>query len=106
MQRDARAGPESLFAGMWRQTVDSGEREFFIDNLLFRIHYIIVMIKWTGLARWEFEFPFPSSLTSTFWTVDTEWVGAKGCFFAATVWWYRGTSLIRNTHPPMTTTGP
>ena len=26
------------------------EREFFIDNLLVRIHYIIVMIKWTGLA--------------------------------------------------------
>ena len=24
------------------------------------------MIKWTGLAPWEFEFPFPSSLTSTF----------------------------------------
>jgi len=25
------------------------EREFFIDNLLFRIHFIIVMIRWTGL---------------------------------------------------------
>ena len=24
------------------------------------------MIKWTGLAQWEFEFPFPGSLTSTF----------------------------------------
>jgi len=44
----------------------SQEREFFIDNLLVRIHYIIVMIKWTGLAPWEFEFPFPGSLTSTF----------------------------------------
>ena len=42
------------------------EREFFIDNLLVRIHYIIVMIKWTGLAPWEFEFPLPGSLTSTF----------------------------------------
>ena len=42
------------------------ERDFFIDNLLVRIHYIIVMIKWTGLAPWEFEFPFPGSLTSTF----------------------------------------
>jgi len=42
------------------------EREFFIDNLLVRIHFIIVMIKWTGLAPWEFEFPFPGSLTSTF----------------------------------------
>jgi len=25
-----------------------------------------VMIRWTGLAPWEFEFPFPGSLTSTF----------------------------------------
>jgi len=42
------------------------EREFFIDNLLVRIHFIIVMFSWTGLAPWEFEFPFPGSLTSTF----------------------------------------
>ena len=41
-------------------------REFFIDNLLVRIHFIIVMIRWTGLAPWELEFPFPGSLTSTF----------------------------------------
>ena len=26
------------------------EREFFIDNLLVRIHFIIVMIRWTGLS--------------------------------------------------------
>ena len=26
-------------------------------NLLVRIHFIIVMIRWTGLAPWEFEFP-------------------------------------------------
>ena len=32
--------------------------EFFIDNLLVRIHFIIVMIRWTGLVPWEFEFPF------------------------------------------------
>jgi len=42
------------------------QREFFINNLLIRIHFIIVMITWTGLAPWEFEFPFPGSLTSTF----------------------------------------
>ena len=35
------------------------EREFFIDNQLVRIHFIIVMIRWTGLAPWECEFPFP-----------------------------------------------
>ena len=43
-------------------------REFFIDNLLVQIHFIIVMIRWTGLAPWELEFPFPRSLTSTFLT--------------------------------------
>ena len=31
------------------------KREFFIDNLLVRIHFIIGMIRWTGLAPWEFE---------------------------------------------------
>ena len=41
------------------------EREFFIDNLLVRIHSIIEMT-WTGLAPWEFEFPFPCSQISTF----------------------------------------
>ena len=48
------------------QHVLRGEREFFIDNLPVRIHFIIVMIRWTGLAPWEFEFPFSSSHTSTF----------------------------------------
>ena len=28
------------------------EREFFIENLMVRIHFIIVMIRWTGLAPW------------------------------------------------------
>jgi len=42
------------------------EREFFIENLLLRTHFIIVMIRRTGLAPWEFEFPFSGSLTSTF----------------------------------------
>ena len=42
------------------------QRQFFIDNLLVRIHFIIEMIRWTGLAPWEFELPFPGSLTSTF----------------------------------------
>ena len=42
------------------------EREFLLDNLLVRIHLIIEMIWWTGLAPWEFELPFPGSLTYTF----------------------------------------
>jgi len=35
------------------------QREFFIDNLLVRIHFIIVVIRRTSLAPWEFEFPVP-----------------------------------------------
>ena len=42
------------------------ESEFFIDNLLVRVHFIIIMVGWTGLASWELEFPFPGSLPSTF----------------------------------------
>jgi len=48
------------------------EKEFFIDNLLVRIHFIIVMIRWTGLAPWDFEFSFPDSLTYTFLGVATK----------------------------------
>ena len=53
------------------------ERELFIDNLLVRIHFIIVMIRWTGLAPWKFEFTFPGSLTSTFLCSIDRW----GCLF-------------------------
>jgi hypothetical protein len=41
-------------------------RDFSFDNLLVRIHLIIVMIRWTGLAPWEFKFSVPCSLPSTF----------------------------------------
>ena len=37
-----------------RAEASGAEREFFIDNLLVRIHFIIEMIWWTGLAPWEF----------------------------------------------------
>ena len=49
------------------------ERDFFIDNLLVRIHFSILMIRWSGLARWESEFSFPGSPTSIFpclWSVQ------------------------------------
>jgi len=36
-----------------------------VPNFLDAIHFVIVMIRWTGLAPWELEFPFPGSLTST-----------------------------------------
>ena len=42
------------------------ERGFFVVNLLVQTHFIIEMIWWTGLAPWEFEFPFPGNHTSTF----------------------------------------
>ena len=38
------------------------ERDFFFDDLLVRIHLIIEMIWWTGLALQESEFPFPGAL--------------------------------------------
>ena len=41
------------------------ERVFF-DNLLVRIHLIIEMTGRTGLASWEFEFPFSGSRIYTF----------------------------------------
>ena len=68
------------------------EREVSIDNLLVRMHFIIVMIRWTGLAPWQFEFPFPGSLTSTFLAV----YAMLTCISAREGGWcYRGTSPIR-----------
>ena len=62
--RRAGAGRPALSVGAGRPALSGrpAEREFFIDNLLVRIHLIIVMIRWTGLAPWEFEFPFPGTL--------------------------------------------
>ena len=62
--------PDGLDLHLLRQTIFSDrhhyrEKEFFIDNLLVRIYFIIVMIRWTGLAPWEFEFPFPGSRSPT-----------------------------------------
>jgi len=54
------------------------QREFFIDNLLVQIRFIIVMIRWTGLAPWEFEFPFPGSLTPITHTITCIPVARQG----------------------------
>ena len=48
---------------------DTREREIIIDNLLVQIHFTIEIIWWTGLAPWEFEFPFPGSLISPYLAV-------------------------------------
>ena len=66
-----RTRDSEIFPYLWapkrrRRPCSRSERESFIDNLLVRIHFIIVMVRWTGIAPWEFEFPFPGSLTSTF----------------------------------------
>jgi len=44
----------------------AAHREFFSDKLLVRIHVYHRDNSVDGLAPWEFEFPFPASLTSTF----------------------------------------
>ena len=64
--------PGRLFVGVLSGTY----RELFIDNLLVRIHFIIGMIRWTGFAPWEFEIPFPGSLTSTFLVASEKLNGA------------------------------
>jgi len=45
----------------------SRERDFSIDNVLVQVYSIIELIWWTGLAPWEFQFPFPGSRTPTFY---------------------------------------
>jgi len=44
------ASPEKSFIAA-ASTRACGERDFFIETLLVRIHFIIVMIRWTGLAN-------------------------------------------------------
>ena len=67
----------SHFTAFRSSALRKTEREVYIDNLLIRIHFIIVMIKWTVLAPWEFESPFPSSRTSTFLIRKTQIVFTK-----------------------------
>ena len=73
-------------------------REFCIDNLPDRIHFIIVMIRWTGLAPWEFEFPFAGSVISTFLEECLIlFVVRMGILdFTPKVAWRRGTGVPRS----------
>jgi len=100
------------FAALRRKVRAQRKREPFIDNLLVRFHSIIVMIRWTGLAPWDFEFPFPGSLTSTFLRSHLPYASALSVSVEITFQHpstvlrvtctipYRGTSLIRNRCPP------
>ena len=78
------------------------ERDFFIDNLLVRIRLFIEMIWWTGLASWDFEFPFPGGLASTF--LGMRLVSSRAVPLhlprGLNLRVYRGTSLIRSSAPP------
>ena len=56
----------------------------FIDNLLVRIHFFIVMIRWTGLTPWKLEFPFPGRLISTFLAIQSTFLrGGLAVFISA-----------------------
>ena len=73
--------------------VDGGtEREFFLDNLLVRIHLNRARIGWTGLAPWEFESSFPGSLTFTFLgeCIQSRARGSRGQTSALSVEVFRG----------------
>ena len=54
------------------------EREFVIDNLPVRIRFLIVMIRWTGLAPLESDFRFPGSLISAFLYLQQLFEGRVG----------------------------
>ena len=80
------------------------QREFFIYNLLVRIHFIIVMNRWTGLAPWEFEFPFSRY---PYIYLPSLHLRPTTIFEQHLISDYRGTSLIINCPPPpRTTIGP
>ena len=50
------ATPSASFRGLQRpHKSHAGESDFFIDNLLVWINFMIEMIWWTGLAPWEFD---------------------------------------------------
>ena len=68
----ARSQNESALLSRRRQC-EAQEREFFIDNLLVRIHFIIVMIRWTGLASGYFvNFRFQNSTVPQYCKIDLE----------------------------------
>ena len=85
-----------------------GDREFFIDNLLVRIHYIIVMIRWTGLAPWEFEFSFLLSDTRVYEPQIRARLGAtthfcgSGCVLPSLWKWLRPPFSVSPDPAPLT----
>ena len=74
-------------------------REFFIDNLLVRIHFIIVMIRWTGLAPWEFDMGVPRPGASSPWPPSAP-RGAPRRWQASSASRERGPLRTRTAHKP------
>ena len=55
-----------LVSGATEEMVHAQFLRKYVATVQVRILFIILMIGWTGLAPWEFEFHFTGSLTSTF----------------------------------------
>ena len=72
-RKQAMEEQKMILSDIMDQEHNRQEMAFSRMKLQVRIHFIIVMIWWTGLAPWEFEFPFPGSLIYTFleWTRST-----------------------------------
>ena len=53
----------------FKRRAEEAEQKLLLqgDESKVRIHCIIVMIDWTGLAPWEFEFPFQVALHLPSW---------------------------------------
>ena len=77
---------------------------FALWKVQVRIHFIVKVSWWAGLAPWEVEFRFPGSLTSTFlvdlsalWKVNHLWVRGiqGGLVFKAHRWLYHSTLGLR-----------
>jgi len=66
LEKELKHACEALILLCAAQIAGHPYRERVLYTVLVRIHLMIVMFRWTGLAPWVFEFPFPGSLTSTF----------------------------------------
>ena len=95
------SGHRDVDAGRNPKPTPYREREFFIDNLLVRIHFIIVMIMWTGLAPWECEFSFQPPYCSS--TTDSSFQASRrGRRPDLTPCTLQGYLAHKKTHPPRT----
>jgi len=76
------------------------ERDFFSDNLQVRIHFIIVMIRWTGLAPWECGWGGDLGEALLLEVSDDGLAAQLRPLDDLQHLRYRGTSLVRTRHLP------